>query len=134
MQPACKFPLRTYKDTVDCHKNKKLFTFSLFFCRHPDASLNYQNVAPSGIATQSSTHSIGVASKAIDGNRNPNYFDGSCTHTYPGLTHWWSLLLPAVYRISSISITNRDHLPSRIDNSEILIGNSFENNGNNNPR
>ncbi|XP_042260986.1 uncharacterized protein LOC121892174 isoform X1 [Thunnus maccoyii] len=109
-----------------------VFCCCCFFCHrqaHP-----FTNVAPSGTASQSSTHDNADAWKAIDGNRNPNYHDGSCTHTEFGLPHWWRLQLPAMYRISSISITNRDIGADRINNAEILIGNSLENNGNNNPR
>lgn len=92
------------------------------------------NVAPTGTATQSSTAFNGYASAAIDGNRNPSYSAGSCTHTDIAVGNWWSLLLPAVYRITSISITNRNEVADRIDNAVILIGNSLDNNGNNNPR
>ncbi|KAK9523689.1 hypothetical protein VZT92_017596 [Zoarces viviparus] len=93
------------------------------------------NVAPSGTASQSSTSHNGIASLAIDGNRNPKYGDGSCTHTVEnaGQSPWWSLQLPVMYRISSVSITNRNELSERINNAKILIGNSPENNGNNNP-
>ncbi|KAK9523687.1 hypothetical protein VZT92_017595 [Zoarces viviparus] len=92
------------------------------------------NVAPSGTASQSSTHDNRIASLAIDGNTNPKYYDGSCTHTVEnGQIPWWSLQLPVMYRISSVSITNRISNPQRINNAKILIGNSPENNGNNNP-
>ncbi|XP_027147254.1 uncharacterized protein LOC109138114 isoform X2 [Larimichthys crocea] len=39
-----------------------------------------------------------------------------------------------MYSISSISITNRNIVGERINKAEILIGNSLDNNGNNNPR
>ncbi|XP_034533201.1 uncharacterized protein LOC117807966 isoform X2 [Notolabrus celidotus] len=92
------------------------------------------NVALIGTASQSSTNYGGVASRAIDGNPDSNYYSGSCTHTSYGPSHWWSLLLPAMYRITDISITNSNANGWRISNAEILIGNSLENNGNNNPR
>ncbi|KAM6960428.1 uncharacterized protein LKV04_022000 [Tautogolabrus adspersus] len=74
------------------------------------------------------------ASNAIDGNRNPNFIDGSCSHTKYGPDHWWSLVLPHEYNFTHINITNRIDQAWRINNAEILIGNSLENNGNNNPR
>uniref|UniRef100_UPI0037E924ED scavenger receptor cysteine-rich domain-containing protein DMBT1-like n=1 Tax=Semicossyphus pulcher TaxID=241346 RepID=UPI0037E924ED len=52
----------------------------------------------------------------------------------PSSFHWWSLLLPAVYKINYISISNRIEGSERINNAELLIGNSPENNGNDNPR
>uniref|UniRef100_A0A8P4GE99 Fucolectin tachylectin-4 pentraxin-1 domain-containing protein n=1 Tax=Dicentrarchus labrax TaxID=13489 RepID=A0A8P4GE99_DICLA len=91
------------------------------------------NVAPSGTATQSSTASGGYPDKAIDGNRDPVYSHGSCSHTGGGFSSWWSLLLPGLYKVARISITNRYEIPERINNAKILIGSSLENNGNNNP-
>uniref|UniRef100_A0A3B5MV99 Fucolectin tachylectin-4 pentraxin-1 domain-containing protein n=1 Tax=Xiphophorus couchianus TaxID=32473 RepID=A0A3B5MV99_9TELE len=93
-----------------------------------------ENVAPEGIASQSSTAFLGVASRAVDGNRDPEYSHGSCTHTGGEPNPWWSLLLPVVYRVSTVSITNRKVASERLNNAEILIGNSLENNGKNNPR
>ncbi|KAI9525959.1 hypothetical protein NQZ68_002507 [Dissostichus eleginoides] len=52
---------------------------------------------------------------------------------YTGGNLWWKLLLPAVYRIKSVRITTRIEHPERLDSAEILIGNSIENNGSNNP-
>ncbi|TNN67618.1 Fucolectin-3 [Liparis tanakae] len=89
------------------------------------------NVAPSGTASQSSTYGGWVASNAIDGSRNPNGI--SCTHTGKTEKSWWRLILPAMYRITSVSITNRNDVPERINNAMILIGNCPMNNGNDNP-
>ncbi|TNN32374.1 Fucolectin-7 [Liparis tanakae] len=72
-----------------------------------------------------------VASKAIDGSRNPNGI--TCTHTHLKDKNWWRLILPAMYRITSVSITNRNEYHKRINNAMILIGNNPMNNGNNNP-
>ncbi|XP_051283896.1 uncharacterized protein LOC127378723 [Dicentrarchus labrax] len=107
----------------------------LWLLQSISAASSLVNVAPNGAATQSSTYTpLGDAYRAIDGNKNPDFFNGSCSHTLlGGVSHWWSLLLPAVYRIERISITNRNELPERINNVQILIGNSLENNGNNNP-
>ncbi|PWA32191.1 hypothetical protein CCH79_00013415 [Gambusia affinis] len=93
-----------------------------------------ENVAPAGIASQSSTAHPGVASRAVDGNRDPEYSHESCTQTLGEPNPWWSLLLPVVYRVTTVSITNRNVQSERINNAEILVGNSLENNGKNNPR
>ncbi|TNN28957.1 Fucolectin-1 [Liparis tanakae] len=61
---------------------------------------------------------------------NPNI--DYCTHTSGGVKSWWRLILPAMYRITSVSITNRIGVPERINNATILIGNNPMNNGNNN--
>ncbi|XP_066518437.1 fucolectin-1-like [Hoplias malabaricus] len=72
---------------------------------------------------------------AIDGNKDAEFSAGSCTVTVYSLQPWWRVDLLAQYQISSVVITNRvDCCPQRIDGAEIRIGNSLENDGNNNPR
>lgn len=94
-----------------------------------------ENVALRGKAVQSSQYGRGYAERAIDGNRNGAYFDGSCSHTDGETNPWWRVDLLNVYRVSSVVITNRgDDLSERINEAEIHIGNSLENNGNDNPR
>uniref|UniRef100_A0A3Q3EFS2 Fucolectin tachylectin-4 pentraxin-1 domain-containing protein n=1 Tax=Kryptolebias marmoratus TaxID=37003 RepID=A0A3Q3EFS2_KRYMA len=109
------------------------FFESVFFkiCDRVETQMYYFYV--SYILTSSVAY-LGYAPRAIDGNRDPEYSHGSCTHTNPAWRQWWRLLLPVVYRITSISITNRNALSERLNNVELLIGNSLENNGNNNPR
>ncbi|XP_034007036.1 uncharacterized protein LOC117498944 [Trematomus bernacchii] len=108
----------------------------LVLCLLPDfTASSLPNVAPSGTASQVSTREKGgVASKAIDGDSNPYFSAGSCTHTaYTGENLWWKLLLPAVYNITSVSITGRIAYPKRLDSAEIRIGNSTKDNGSDNP-
>ncbi|XP_034564501.1 deleted in malignant brain tumors 1 protein-like [Notolabrus celidotus] len=143
-------------DDVACSREESSFSdcghggFGQHDCDHSDdagvvcSAASAPNVAPTGTASQSTTYSylsprlgrllVANASLAIDGNKNPEHYDGSCTHTSHAYTHWWSLLLPAVYRITHISITNRMLFTQRINDAQILIGTSTENNGNNNPR
>ncbi|XP_030609374.1 pentraxin fusion protein-like [Archocentrus centrarchus] len=94
------------------------------------------NVALKGEATQSSTLSFASASKAIDGRRNSFYSNGFCSHTAEDETNpWWRVDLQQSFRITAVKITNRgDCCAERLDGAEIRIGNSLENNGNNNPR
>ncbi|XP_056286734.1 fucolectin-1-like [Pseudoliparis swirei] len=83
-----------------------------------------------GTASQSSTYNDYVPSRAIDGNTDPNLYNGSCSHTWnTGQPGWWRLSLPTAY-----SVTNRLSSVSRINNAVIMVGDSTENNGNNNPR
>uniref|UniRef100_A0AAQ5XJ71 Fucolectin tachylectin-4 pentraxin-1 domain-containing protein n=1 Tax=Amphiprion ocellaris TaxID=80972 RepID=A0AAQ5XJ71_AMPOC len=94
------------------------------------------NVALKGEATQSSTLSGAAASKAIDGRRNSYYSDWFCSHTAEGQTDpWWRLDLRQTFVIVSIKVTNRgDCCAERLDGAEIRVGNSLQNNGNDNPR
>uniref|UniRef100_A0A4W5RCW1 Fucolectin tachylectin-4 pentraxin-1 domain-containing protein n=1 Tax=Hucho hucho TaxID=62062 RepID=A0A4W5RCW1_9TELE len=93
------------------------------------------NVALKGVANQSSISSDGKAHKAIDGNRESNFFKVSCTHTEWETNPWWRVDLLDVYRVTAVTITNRgDCCSERLDGAEIRIGNSLENNGINNPR
>ncbi|KAL2084799.1 hypothetical protein ACEWY4_020317 [Coilia grayii] len=99
-----------------------------------------KNVALYGKATQSdqvedpwSGHSD--AHNAIDGNRDSNFFHGSCTATDWHTNPWWRVDLLKEYIITSVVITNRgDCCPERLDGAEIRIGNSLLDNGNHNPR
>uniref|UniRef100_A0A8C6SFJ4 Fucolectin tachylectin-4 pentraxin-1 domain-containing protein n=1 Tax=Neogobius melanostomus TaxID=47308 RepID=A0A8C6SFJ4_9GOBI len=72
------------------------------------------NVALKGEAVQSSTLFPSGANRAIDGKRHTFYTEGSCSHT-------------AVHETG-------DCCPERLDGAEIRIGNSLDNNGNDNPR
>ncbi|KAL0963957.1 hypothetical protein UPYG_G00315770 [Umbra pygmaea] len=98
---------------------------------------NIGNLALHGRATQSSQYdnSYAHASNAIDGNRNSNYFDGSCTHTKAQAYSWWRVDLLKQYKINTVIIVNRgDCCPERLNGAEIRIGDSLYSNGNNNPR
>jgi len=56
---------------------------------------------------QSTTHLIGVSSKAVDGNKNTNYTFEGCTHTKNSTGSWWQVDLGSVYEIRDVVITNR---------------------------
>ncbi|XP_048057026.1 uncharacterized protein LOC125274675 [Megalobrama amblycephala] len=92
-----------------------------------------RNLAIGATAVQSSTAAQEVAQHAVDGNRNPLASAGSCSHTNVDKDPWWRVDLLDVYRITRVSITNRgDCCAERINGAQIRIGNSLENNGNNN--
>ncbi|KAM4694449.1 fucolectin-4-like [Discoglossus pictus] len=100
----------------------------------------YENVALRGRATQSSIYVNGdygylsMAINAIDGNQDSNFHHGSCSMTNNDYSAWWRVDLLKPYKISHIIITNRgDCCGERLNGGQILIGNSNENNGNNNP-
>ncbi|KAK9514332.1 hypothetical protein VZT92_027807 [Zoarces viviparus] len=94
-----------------------------------------ENLALQGKATQSSLYGTGVANNAIDGNRASYWNQASCTHTKADFNPWWRLDLGKTHKVFSVNITNTiDSVPQRLNRAEIIIGDSLENNGNNNPR
>ena len=85
------------------------------------------------MADQSSTFEGARAHRAVDGNRDSNYFRGSCSHTDADRNPWWRVDLGEAYKVTRVSITNRgDCCGERINGVQIRIGNSLGNNGNNN--
>ncbi|XP_067282029.1 fucolectin-4-like [Pseudorasbora parva] len=94
-----------------------------------------RNLALGAPAVQSSTHPVlkADARNAVDGNRNSVLDSGSCSHTDEDMSPWWRVDLLDVYTVTRVSITNRgDAFAKRINGAQIRIGNSLENNGNNN--
>ncbi|KAL1272083.1 hypothetical protein QQF64_031099 [Cirrhinus molitorella] len=92
------------------------------------------NLASNGTVTQSSTSGDWFAEKAIDGNRGLQRLRIGCSSTLTETNPWWRLDLSHVYRISRVVITNRnDCCVEQMNGAEIRIGNSLENNGNDNP-
>ncbi|KAI7814509.1 hypothetical protein IRJ41_020636, partial [Triplophysa rosa] len=93
-----------------------------------------ENLALNGTATHSSTHSSYVAANAIDGLRYRLGLAPSCSITSSESNPWWRLDLLGDYKISTVIISNRrDAGAEQTNGAEIRIGNSLDNNGNNNP-
>lgn len=65
------------------------------------------NLAPEGIATQSSTSHGGLASRAIDKNKQGNWKNKSVTHTANESNPWWQVQLAETSNISDINIYGR---------------------------
>lgn len=82
------------------------------------------NLALDGTATQSSLgHPLGLATKAIDGNTDGTYFNGSVTHTGGEANSWWQVDLGANYVINSVRCFNRtDADAQRASLYEVKIG------------
>jgi poly(beta-D-mannuronate) lyase len=82
-----------------------------------------------GVATQSSTiggpgndGQLQVASRAIDGDTNGNWFTGKITHTNAELHPWWEVTLGGASLISKIDIWNRtDCCANRLDSFDLFI-------------
>ncbi|XP_050970356.1 uncharacterized protein LOC127167962 [Labeo rohita] len=92
-----------------------------------------RNIAFGGKAAQSTTYPEGAAQNAIDGKRQSILARRSCSVTNGDKDPWWRVDLLDVYRVTRVIITNRgDCCEKRIEGIQIRIGNSLENNGNNN--
>ncbi|KAL1272082.1 hypothetical protein QQF64_031098 [Cirrhinus molitorella] len=92
------------------------------------------NLATGKTIAQSSTIGTWLARQAIDLNPGFKQPGSSCSSTNGETNPWWRVDLHYIYRISTVVVTNRlDCCPERINGAEIHVGNSLENNGNNNP-
>ncbi|XP_030044321.1 LOW QUALITY PROTEIN: uncharacterized protein LOC115458582 [Microcaecilia unicolor] len=99
----------------------------VFPLQHPQDS--WTNIAPLGIANQSSVAFNGSPRLAIDENPNTNYHRGSCIHTRKEMGAWWRLDLQRSWKIRSVEVVNRrDCCSQRLRGAQIRIGNSLDNN------
>ena len=88
------------------------------------------NIAKTKTTYQSSNYEdcknnscVGAASKAVDGNSNPYFANGSCTHTKYQVNPWWRVDLKERHLIRKVSLTNRaDCCAYRLKNIEVRIG------------
>lgn len=93
-----------------------------------------ENFALKKPTKQSQTAHGGIASKAVDGNKNSYYYRGSCTHTNEETTPWWRVDLEQRIAVTHVKIVNRAQIGKRLCGFEIRIGDSLKNNGITNPR
>lgn len=79
------------------------------------------NLAPLGVAAQSSTGSGGTADRGNDGWINGLWSKGSVTHTDPNDTNsWWEVDLGSAYLLSEVALFNRgDCCWSRLSNFRV---------------
>ena len=84
-----------------------------------------KNIAPKGKASQSSTASGGDASRAIDGNKDPQYTAGGQTHTQEGAKGkiaWWELDFGKAGPIEAVEIWNRaENLGGRLEGFTLTL-------------
>ncbi|XP_073533090.1 uncharacterized protein [Phyllobates terribilis] len=96
-----------------------------------DCTPKGSNIAKSGEASQESDLQnpiMGYAKNAIDGGKDTDYHNGSCTHTNRTKNPWWKLDLKQTYKISNVVLTNRmDCCKERLMGAEVRIGNSPNN-------
>ena len=70
-----------------------------------DGSLAQTNVALGKPADQKDT--FAAPSRAVDGNTNGDWNQGSVTHTLTGNDAWWTVYLLGMYEMESVKIYNR---------------------------
>ncbi|KAI7790262.1 putative fucolectin-like [Triplophysa rosa] len=93
-----------------------------------------ENFALKGTATQSSTLLNWVAQKAVDGVRYGSVEADHCSTTPVVSNPWWRLDLLDYYEIDTVIIAPKPSCcPEFTTGVEIRIGDSLDNNGNNNP-
>ena len=93
------------------------------------ASCPYHNIALNQPTYQSSTNYGGVSSRAVDGNRDPAWDHHSCIHSGWANDPFWIVDLRRVFRISHVTITNRDacmYIPQTRNNAHMdLLSNTW---------
>ncbi|XP_074844034.1 uncharacterized protein LOC142009621 [Carettochelys insculpta] len=98
-----------------------------------------QNLALGRPATQSSTYNHpttgeAVAQRAVDGNRDGKWVQGSCSHTNLERDAWWSVDLGSRQSVSAVIVKNReDCCGERLKGAQIHVGDSQVNHGKENP-
>jgi hypothetical protein len=85
------------------------------------AAAQFTNVAPTGTASQSSTSNGGLPARAIDGNTDGVWGNGSVTHTGLGVNEWWEVALPSIAVVHEIWLWNRANCctPPRLSNFKV---------------
>eukprot|EP01043_Picozoa_sp_COSAG02_P021179 COSAG02_NODE_1069_length_14810_cov_6.729998_7_plen_637_part_00 len=80
------------------------------------------NVAGRKPATQSSIGWDGDPNRGVDGDRNPVWGGGTCTHTQNGPTEWWQVDLGASYDIQNVNIWHRsDCCETRLLSASVVV-------------
>ena len=74
-----------------------------------------KNVAKGGKASQSTTTNGGVAERALDGNKNPDWGKNGQTHTKEGQPNpWWEVDLGSAQNVDTISLWSRQGFSDRL--------------------
>ena len=87
-----------------------------------------ENIAAGKVTEQSSTYNDkyanGSSSKAVDGNSDPDFNKGYCSHTLNDKPSWWRVDLGDRVPVFEVRIVNRLHrgLENRNRNYKITLG------------
>jgi len=75
--------------------------------------------------SQSNTAEGGVSKRAVDGNTDSKFANGSCTHTGAASFPWWRVDLGATATVDTVTIFNRgDCCFQRLNKFEVRVGNN----------
>ena len=77
-----------------------------------------KNLALGKPTKQSTVTDNGRPSRAVDGNRNTDFFSLSCTHSANITGNWWQVDLGAVYEIWDVVITNRGDCCGKLNQTQ----------------
>ncbi len=83
-----------------------------------------ENIAPKGVAKQSSMYADAAAKRANDGNTNGEYAKGSVAHTSGNDNDpWWEVDLKAAKPVDRVVVWNRtdDNVGKRLDGFRVLL-------------
>jgi N-acetylgalactosamine 4-sulfate 6-O-sulfotransferase len=69
--------------------------------------MSADNIALMQATYQQGLNSNGFSSRAVDGNRDPDYSHASCTHSGTVMHPWWAVDLQWTRQIATVNITNR---------------------------
>ena len=67
----------------------------------------WKNLAIDGTALQSSNYKTSRAHQANDGNPDPNFNHGSCSHTWYETDPWWRVTFKRLVIVKEVIIVNR---------------------------
>lgn len=103
---------------MTCKRSSARFSLSLAAALTLSLTAGAQtNLALTGTATQSSLDYGGVPERAIDGNTNSVWGNGSITHTADQADSWWQVQLDETYALETIKLYNRsDCCSGRLSN------------------
>lgn len=77
---------------------------------------------------------LGLAGNAVDGKRDGNFHQGSCSVTQRNMGPWWIVDLQKNHTINAVVVSNRqDCCAERLKGAEIHVGNSVADHGKSNP-
>ncbi len=82
------------------------------------------NLARGKPTLQSSVDWGGVSSRAVDGNKSPDWNQQSCMHTNLDPRPWWRVDLQSYQKVKKVTLTGRgDVYGERIGQIDIFVGN-----------
>lgn len=116
-------PGRTYSYRIKAYNNEGVSAYSNEATITIPVGNPTENLALRKPATQSSIQYGGTPDRAVDGNTDGLWQNGSVIHTYSEANAWWEVDLGDVYNISSIQLWNRTNscCKARLSNYYVLV-------------